>query len=129
MSARNRNGGAGNGLEGPVVLIDGALFDPAFDESALREGERFFVRVGRRHDLVGILAEDALPRFGICEVTGRDGAHTAAVGGRGVELVEAEFGFAITGVAAVAGEAVVGEDGADVLVVGHVVEGGGRGRG
>jgi hypothetical protein len=56
------------------------------------------------------LAEDALPRFRIRKVTGHDGADTAAVGGGGVELVEAEFGFAIAGVAAVAGETIIGED-------------------
>ena len=31
-----REDGAGNGLEGPVVLIDSALFDPALEERTLR---------------------------------------------------------------------------------------------
>lgn len=122
-SQGGREGGAGDGLEGPVVLVDSALFDPALEERTLRGRQRFFVRVGRRHNLVGILAEDALPRLRIRKVTGHDGPDTAAVGGGGVELVEAEFGFAIAGVAAVAGETIIGEDRADVLVVGHLVNG------
>ena len=31
-----REGGAGDGLEGPVVLVDSALFDPALEECTLR---------------------------------------------------------------------------------------------
>ena len=124
-----REDGAGNGLESPVVLVDGALLDPALEECTLRGRQRFFVRVGRRHNLVGILAEDALPRFRIRKVTGHDGADTAAVGGGGVELVEAEFGFAIAGIAAVAGETIIGQDRADVFVITHRVDGrGGRRR-
>jgi hypothetical protein len=110
-------------------LVDSALFDPALEECTLRGRQRFFVRVGRRHNLVGILAEDALPRFRIRKVTGHDGADTTAVRGGGVELVEAEFGFAIAGVAAVAGETIIGEDRADVFVITHRVDGrGGRRR-
>ncbi len=87
------------------------------------------MRVGRRHDLVGILAEDALPRFRIRKVTGHDGADTAAVGGGGVELIEAEFRFAIAGIAAVAGKTIIGQDRADVLVITHLFDGrGGRRR-
>jgi hypothetical protein len=117
-------GGAGDGFVRPVILVDGALLDPTLDEGALRGRERFFVRVGRRHDLVGILAEDALPGLGVGEVAGDEGAHAAAVGGGGGGLVEAEFSLAIRGVAAVAGEAVVGEDGPDVFVKRDVFLGG-----
>ena len=115
----------GDGFVGPVVLIDGALLDPAFEEGALREGERRFVRVGRRHHLVGIGAEDALPRLGVREIAGRDGAHAAAVGGGGVGLVEAELGLAMRGVGAVTRETVVGENGTDVGVEGDGGLGGG----
>lgn len=79
------------------------------------------MRVRRGHDLFGILAEDALPRFGIGEVTGSDGPNATAVGGGGSEIVEAKFAFSLAGVAAVAGETIVGENRPDVLVEGDLL--------
>ena len=108
-----------------MVLVNGALLDPAADEVALGGLERGLVRIGRRHDLVGIGADDAEPRFGVGDVAGHESAEAVAINGGGVELVEAELGFAVGGITAVAGEAVVREDGADVLVVGDGLGGAG----
>ena len=55
--------GTRDGFVSPVVLIDGALLDPALDQGALLGLERELVRVGRRHDFFRVVAQDTLPGF------------------------------------------------------------------
>ncbi len=73
--------------------------------------------IGGGHAEGFVLGGDAADDFGMVGVAGDEGvlgvAEFDGIAGFGVE---AEFGFTIGGVGAVAGEAFVGEDGADVAV-------------
>ena len=102
-------------FEAPMLAVDGAFGDPAAKEVDLRRRD-LLMRLGRRHDLFRVLAEDALDelaRLGVARLHGLDAVidRGGAFGG-----VEAEVGLALLGVEAVASEAVVGEDGPDVPV-------------
>ena len=78
-------------------------------------GERVFGG-WRRHDLVRVVGEDAGDGFAGVWVGGDDGAGSAFGGFEGgVADVEPELAFAAFLVGAVAFEAVIGKDGADVL--------------
>ena len=102
-------------FEAPVFLVFGAFVDPAFEGFDLRGGE-FFVGFGWGHDFVLVGGEGAVDDGAGLGVAGFDG-ESAVDGGVGAfGSVEAEVGLAFFGVEAVAGEAVVGEDGADVAV-------------
>jgi hypothetical protein len=111
-----RRGDRGGRFEGPVFLVLGALLDPAADEGALGVVEGL-VGIRRRHDVVGICGGDATPEFAGIGVTGFESDATVLVGGEGAfGGIETETGLAMLGVKAVAGEALVGEEGADVAV-------------
>ena len=102
----------------------GAFGDPAAEEVLLRLGE-FAIRIGGGHDLLGIVAQDAEDEFARVGFAGDDGGEFGfSAGEGGVALVEAEAGFAVRGVGAVAVVAVLREDGLDVAI-----EADGRGRG
>ena len=58
------DGGSGRGDERPVLLIVGAFGDPAAQQLALGRRDRA-VRIGRRHDLLGILRDEALEQFAL----------------------------------------------------------------
>lgn len=114
------DGGRGvffRGDEGPVGLVFGSLFDPAFEDGAFGIGERT-VEFGWWHDLIGIMAVHASDHCAFADVAGDDGAVAAfEFCGCAFEGIEAEAGFAaFVGVGSVAGEAAVGENGADVAV-------------
>lgn len=72
--------------------------------------ERLLVGVAGRHAGGGIGRRDALVELAVIGVAGHDG------GASGGFEVEAEFGFARSGVGAVTGEAAVREDGPDVAI-------------
>ena len=97
----------------------GSLEDPPLHDLLLGRG-KVFVGLGRRHHLVDIGGDQALPEGALAEVTGHDGR--SALGGGGKETlpgVEAQAGLAGAGIRAMAVEAGVGEDGPDVVVEAH----------
>jgi hypothetical protein len=82
------------------------------------------VGVGRRHLVGGVDGGHAPDQFGLVGVAGDDGVGALCVleGGEGaVGDIEAEVGFPVVGVGAVAFKAFVGEDGADIEVVADLV--------
>lgn len=88
----------------------GAFGDPADEEIFLCVGERA-VGLGRGHDLVGVVANDAGDEFAVVGFAGNEGDEAGFSGGEGgVAAVEAEAAFAGLGVGAVAVIAVFGED-------------------
>lgn len=102
-----------------MVLPCGSVGDPAAEDFAFVGGEGE-VGVGWRHDFVRVGGIDAGDEGAACGVAGFDDLPVwAGVGGcaEGVGAgVEAEFGFAVSVVWAVAEEAAVAEDGFDVEV-------------
>ena len=97
-------------------IVGGTFGDPLFQGVFVFFGEDFF-GVRGWHLLVFVGGEEAgddLAGFGFA---GDDGEGAGfATGERGVAEVEAEFAFAAVVVHAVAGEALLGEDGADFAV-------------
>jgi hypothetical protein len=55
-----------------VVLIGCAFIDPAFENGYFGGGESADLRVGRRHDLLGIITGDAENEFTLRAPTGDD---------------------------------------------------------
>ena len=109
----------------PVRLILSPLSDPALEQILLRTRE-LLVRVRRRHQVVGVFGEDALHQLALVGLAGNEGLLRDGV----LAHIEAELGLALLLVGAVAEEAVVGKDRADVAVVIHLLRaGGGRGDG
>jgi hypothetical protein len=109
-----RDGGALGRGEGPVLVPRGAFGDPAFEEIFLCGGERA-VGLGRRHHVVGIVAENAGDELAVGGFAGDDGGVAGFADGEGaLAAVEAEFGFAGGFVRAVAVVAVFREDRLDV---------------
>jgi hypothetical protein len=84
-------------------------------EELLLSGGEGFMRGGRGHEL-GAGGFDALDDEGVFGVAGDDGGTGAAGRGGFVSQIEAETGHAGALVGAVAAEAGVGEDGADIAV-------------
>jgi hypothetical protein len=105
--------------EGPVVLPLGTVGDPAAEDFAFVGGEGE-VGVGWRHDFVRVGGIDASDEGAEGWVAGFDDLPVWAGVGGGAEGVgagvEAEFGFSVSVVWAVAEEAAVAEDGFDVEV-------------
>ena len=105
--------------EGPVVLPCGTIGDPAAEDFAFVGGEGE-VGVGWRHDFVRVGGIDASDEGAEGWVAGFDDLPVWAGVGGGAEGVgagvEAEFGFPVSVVGAVAEEAAVAEDGFDVEV-------------
>ena len=113
---RLRHGGFRDGGEGPVLLVFSALLDPAGDEVFFLFGKGF-VEILRRHGILYVV--DALPSDALRRFSGDDGVFLGITFERGVGAlggVEAEVFLAFRGVEAVAGKALVREDGADVGV-------------
>ena len=98
-----------------MFRVGGTGGDPAAEGFFLGSGERVFGG-GWRHDLVRVVGEDAGDGLAGVGVGGDDGAGAAFGGfeGGGTD-VESELAFTAFLVGAVAFEAVVGKDGADVL--------------
>ena len=89
--------------------------DPAAEDVDLR-GCDLFVRFGRRHDLFRIFAQDTLDEFAGLGVARLYGLDTVLEGYGALSGVEAELALTLLGVEAVAGEAVVGKNRADVPI-------------
>src|SRR5262249_43605330 len=94
---------------GPMRFPVGALIDPAANEVDLRFSEDE-TGAGRRHAIRFVGRADALVEPAPGAVRWRDDAIAALLG------VEAETSLALLLVGAVAGEALVGQDGADLTV-------------
>lgn len=106
-------GGACGFREGPVVAPFGPFVDPVGEDFDLRGVERSFFDDGR-HVIVGIGSGDAFDEEGFGGVAWDDGeAGIAAFDGE-FSLVEAEVGLDAGFVGAMAGVAVVREDGLDL---------------
>lgn len=95
-----------------MVFIFSSLCDPEAEGLFFAFGETVD-GVKRGHVVVFIFGEDSGDEFGLVWFAGDDGL---AFGGS-FEGIEAEIGFALVFIEAVAEEAVVGEDGTDVAVV------------
>ncbi len=106
-------------LEGPVLPPFGALGDPASEDVDLLRLQARLVRLRRRHHLVGVLTEDACDEVAAPRVARHDRAHAVVLRRGAFEGVETEVGLAVRLVRAVAGEAVLGEDGEDVAAEAH----------
>src|SRR5436309_937777 len=77
------------------------------------------MRRRRGHHVVGVIAVDPRPDLAFRQIAGREGGAVFAVGeGADVAVrhVQTKLGLALLGVEPVAGEALIGEDGADVAV-------------
>ena len=108
--------------EGPVLLVLGALGDPAADEFDLRRRD-LAVGFGRRHLLVRIVREQSLEHLALFRFAGDD-RRDAVVGLHGfIADVETEVRLTMLRVLAVAVEAVLRKDRPDVAVEADVFRG------
>src|SRR5262249_2239682 len=89
------------------------LVNPPPQRLDLLRGQRA-VRVGRRHDLVGVLAADAADDLALRGPAGNDHGPAPLLAEGALPGVQTQGGPARAGVGAVAMEAVVGQDGQDV---------------
>jgi hypothetical protein len=85
--------------------------DPSSEQIPFALTERLLFRAGRRHLLVGIFAGDAGPNFAVRGVAGYDRNLKRSRFG-----IEPKFGLTFVRVGPVAGEAAIGQDGADVPI-------------
>src|SRR5690606_7584416 len=99
--------------ERPVRLVFRAGLDPLPQALLLFRRERLLC-VRRRHDVVRIRREDPSDQRALAGLAGSDRALLDRI----VAAIEPEAGLARGAVRAVTGEAVLGEDGANVAVVG-----------
>jgi hypothetical protein len=97
-------------------LPGGAFGDPGFEESDFA-GFELSMGLGWRHDFFGVFVEEALIEGAFVGFAFDDGGAAGRVEEAGFG-VESETGFAGAGVGAVAVEAGVRQDGADVFVEG-----------
>ena len=109
-----RRGGFRRQVIGPMVLVGGALRDPAAQQFLLLLGEGL-VRFRRRHDLVRVGQEEPLHEFARLRLAWHDRLLGQSVGAD----IETQLGLTVAGVVAVAGETVVGEDRPNVPVEFH----------
>ena len=78
--------------------------------------------LGRRHDLIGIAAGDALPEEALLHLAGNDGrAVTVTIGGRVFEGVKLKVALDLRLVRTVAEVALLREDGPDFHVEAHLL--------
>ena len=108
--------------EGPVLLVGGALGDPASDEFDLRRGD-LTVRFGRRHLVVRILRQQPLQHLALLGFAGHDRGD-AVVGLHGlITDIETEVRLTMLRILSVTVEAVLREDRTDVAVETDVFRG------
>jgi hypothetical protein len=104
-----------------VRFVTGALVDPKTENLPVALGERG-TGVGRRHDLVVLLAVDALPGDRLLALAGNEGVaiegvvFTKGVVGK-LGGVEAQPGLVVVLVATVAAEALLREERPDLEIV------------
>jgi hypothetical protein len=89
--------------------------DPALEYLNLRGLERL-VRLLRRHALISVVGRDATDQFALVRLAWDDGRHAVPIGFRIFLDVEAQLGLTVLLVRAVTGEALVGQDRADVAI-------------
>ena len=92
---------------------DGALLDPFFEERELG-GRDGFMLLGRRHHVVGIRRFDTLDEFALLGLAGQDHEVSLAVALGVLLVVEPQLTLAAFLVRPVAGDAVLGQDRADL---------------
>jgi hypothetical protein len=81
-------------------------------------GGENFVRLGRRHDVIGISRSDAADKRAFAWFAGNDGGLAVFARQEGVfEAIEPEIGFAGGGIRAVARETVFGKNGPNVAII------------
>ena len=108
------------GFKGPVFLIGSPLLNPSAQE-VLLGGTNRLVGFRRRHDRVRILRLKTLPEFARFQIAGPNGYAALLVGSKSsLSGVQTEAGFTLLGVQSMARKAIVGKDGADVLIEGQV---------
>ncbi len=111
--------------KGPVAFVGRALFDPAAQRGDIGFGQRRLFGGRRRHHIVGVVTEDADEQFAALGMPGHDGGRAAfQFHRRALEGVQPQAAFALFLIRAVALEAGVGQQRADVAVEAHI---GGRG--
>ena len=103
--------------ETPVVFVLRALLDPFLDELFLLIGEGAVGVLGGHG--VGVV-ENAVDDFGVFGVAGDDGGGAFVILVGKFREVEGDVAFTGIGILAVAVETVLGENGADVFVVGDL---------
>ena len=107
-----------------MLLVLRPFLDPAAQDVDLSCGD-LLVRLRRRHEFVFIMREDALEHAAGLGLAGFDRKGSFDGGEGTFGRVEPEIALAFFRVEAVAGEAVVAEDGADVAIEVHLACGGG----
>ena len=106
----------GRSLERPVLLVRCSGLDPSAQQVLLGVTERL-VGLGRGHHRIRVGRTDAVPKFAGLQVTRTDRNPALLVGGqRPLGRVEAKPRLPLLGVEAMAGEAVIREDGPDVSI-------------
>ena len=102
--------------ERPMAFPFGARLHPLLEKGDLL-GLEGFIGFGGRHEFIAVGGMEAGGDFAPFPIPGDDGDGTAfafaesACGG-----IEAEFGFPMFFIGPVAGEAMIGEDGADIAI-------------
>ena len=76
------------------------------------------VRLRRRHDVIGVVADDTLPDFTLGQVAWDDRSAAFMFTSGFFREVEPELGLTRFLIEAVTGETVLGENGADIAVKG-----------
>ena len=110
-----RNRGTFDRDEGPVLLVLGALLDPA-TENLLIVGIEREVRIRGRHHIISLVGGDALPKERSIGVVGDDGPAVLAFREGALGSIEAQLGLASLGVEAVTDKTAVRQDRADVEI-------------
>ena len=87
----------------------GAFFDP-FSERQNFLGRETLIGLRRRHDFLSINVGNASDQFAFVRYSRLNDFES------GFPLIEAQFSFACFGIGTVAGEALIGEDGADITI-------------
>ena len=100
-------------FKSPVQFILGALFDPLIDESDLL-GRKTLAALRRRHLLILIRRVNAQVDFAIVELPGHDAFHSLLFGEGAFAGIQSAAGLARLRIEAVALEAILGEDRADL---------------
>ena len=93
----------------------GSILEPLPEELDLLLGHRF-LGLGRRHHLLGVIGEDAVPKLAFVELARDDGPGAVAVGEGGFLEVEAQLGLPRFLGGSVAVEALARENRPDVAV-------------
>ena len=89
--------------------------DPSLEQFDLFCGQGF-AGIGRRHEILGILRGDAGDDLTLSGITGHDRVVSSQIGPGPLWGVETQFGLAVILIGAVAVEAVVGQNRADVPI-------------